>query len=140
MRTQTRDLPGRLMSGQIPFSLLTQYPYGVYNSPESEVNRMDDTCSCHNESPCACCKTKLRSEQELRDLINRLSRIEGQIRGIRSMVEKDAYCIDILTQVSAASAALSRKRSNRKAEKPSARQKTSLERKYRPQQAIIVRR
>lgn len=107
MRTQTRDLPGRFMAGQIPFSLLTQYPYRVYNSPESEVNRMDDTCSCHNESPCACCKTKLRSEQELRDLINRLSRIEGQIRGIRSMVEKDAYCIDILTQVSAASAALS---------------------------------
>ena len=39
-------------------------------------------------------------------MLNRLSRIEGQIRGIRGMVEKDAYCIDILTQVSAASAAL----------------------------------
>ena len=68
---------------------------------------MEEPCSCYNESPCACHKTKLRSEQELRDLINRLSRIEGQIRGIRSMVEKDAYFIDILTQVSAASAALS---------------------------------
>ena len=68
---------------------------------------MEDNCTCHRESPCACQRTKLRPEQELRDLTNRLSRIEGQIRGIRSMVEKDAYCIDILTQVSAASAALS---------------------------------
>ncbi len=67
---------------------------------------MEESCSCHNESPCACHKTKLRSEQELRDLINRLSRIEGQIRGIRGMVEKDAYCPDILTQSAAAAAAL----------------------------------
>ncbi len=55
---------------------------------------------------CACHKTKDRSDKELRDLLNRLSRIEGQIRGIRGMVERDAYCIDILTQVSAASSAL----------------------------------
>lgn len=53
-----------------------------------------------------CCKTKHREESEIKDLTNRLNRIEGQIRGIRSMVEKDAYCVDILTQVSAASAAL----------------------------------
>ena len=46
------------------------------------------------------------SDKEERDLLNRLSRIEGQIRGIRGMVEKDAYCPDILTQVAAASAAL----------------------------------
>ena len=45
-------------------------------------------------------------DKEERDLLNRLSRIEGQIRGIRGMVEKDAYCPDILTQVAAASAAL----------------------------------
>ena len=60
---------------------------------------MSETCCCH--------KTKERSEKELKDLLNRLSRIEGQIRGIRSMVERDAYCTDILTQVAAASAALS---------------------------------
>ena len=55
-----------------------------------------------------CCthKTKERSEEELRSLYNRLSRIEGQIRGIRGMVEKDAYCTDILTQVAAVNAAL----------------------------------
>ncbi len=56
-----------------------------------------------------CCQegTKARSEKEYRDLINRLSRIEGQIRGIKGMIERDAYCIDILNQASAASSALS---------------------------------
>ena len=53
-----------------------------------------------------CCEKKHRSKEEKRALINRLSRIEGQIRGIRGMVEKDAYCTDILIQVSAVSAAL----------------------------------
>lgn len=54
-----------------------------------------------------CCeKKKERSEKEYKDLIHRLNRIEGQIRGIRGMVEKDAYCTDILTQVAAANAAL----------------------------------
>lgn len=54
-----------------------------------------------------CChKTKERSDKEYRNLINRLSRIEGQIRGIKRMVEEDAYCIDILVQVAAANAAL----------------------------------
>ena len=55
---------------------------------------------------CCCHKTKERSEAELKDLLTRLNRIEGQIRGIRGMVERDAYCTDILMQVSAASAAL----------------------------------
>ena len=53
-----------------------------------------------------CMKTKMRSEEEKKALINRLSRIEGQIRGIKGMVEKDAYCADILIQSSAISAAL----------------------------------
>jgi DNA-binding FrmR family transcriptional regulator len=56
---------------------------------------------------CECChKTKQRSDEEYKKLINRLSRIEGQIRGIRGMVEKNAYCTDILIQVSAVNAAL----------------------------------
>lgn len=56
---------------------------------------------------CNCCqKTKQRSENEYKSLINRLSRIEGQVRGVRKMVETDAYCTDILVQVSAISAAL----------------------------------
>lgn len=54
-----------------------------------------------------CCqKTKERSDKEYRDLLNRLSRIEGQVRGIKNMVEQEAYCTDILVQVSAVNAAL----------------------------------
>ena len=54
-----------------------------------------------------CChKTKERSEKEYKDLINRLSRTEGQVRGIKKMVENNAYCPDILIQVSAVNAAL----------------------------------
>lgn len=54
-----------------------------------------------------CChKMKHRSEKEHKDMLNRLSRIEGQVRGLKRMVDEDAYCIDILTQVSAVSAAL----------------------------------
>ena len=55
---------------------------------------------------CCCHRTKVRSEEELRSLNNRLSRIEGQIRGIRGMLEKDAYCADILTQTAAVNAAI----------------------------------
>ena len=56
----------------------------------------------------ACCshKTKQRSEEEYKALINRLSRIEGQVRGVRKMIDNDAYCADILIQVSAIQAAL----------------------------------
>ena len=54
----------------------------------------------------ACHRVKHRDEAEVRRLLNRLSRIEGQIRGLRGMVEKDAYCPDILTQSAAAAAAL----------------------------------
>ncbi|MCH5296086.1 MAG: metal-sensing transcriptional repressor [Ruminococcus sp.] len=59
-----------------------------------------------NEIQCCAHKTKKRSEEEYKKLINRLSRIEGQIRGIRGMVENNAYCPDILIQVSAVNAAL----------------------------------
>ena len=55
---------------------------------------------------CCCHKIKERSEEEYKSLIHRLNRIEGQIRGIRNMVEKSAYCPDILIQVAAANAAL----------------------------------
>ncbi len=51
-------------------------------------------------------KHKQRDADERRDLITRLSRIEGQVRGIKAMVEDDRYCVDIVTQVSAVQAAL----------------------------------
>ena len=60
-----------------------------------------------------CCKTdamqgrkKVRSEQEKRDLMNRLKRIEGQVRGLERMLEEDAYCPEILVQASAVNSAL----------------------------------
>lgn len=51
-------------------------------------------------------RTKERSEKERRNMLNRLNRIEGQVRGIKKMVENDVYCPDILIQVSAVNAAL----------------------------------
>ncbi len=62
------------------------------------------------EEICPCCrpgerKTR-RDEAEKKKLINRLARIEGQIRGMRGMLERDAYCADVLTQSAAAGAAL----------------------------------
>ena len=55
-----------------------------------------------------CCshKTKHRSEEEYKALLNRLSRIEGQVRGLKEMLQRDAYCPDILVQVSAVTSAL----------------------------------
>ena len=59
-----------------------------------------------NKECCCMHRTTERSEDDRKKLINRLSRIEGQIRGIRGMVEKDAYCNDILTQSAAVNAAV----------------------------------
>ncbi|WP_155885911.1 metal-sensing transcriptional repressor [Lachnospira multipara] len=64
-----------------------------------EISADEVCCHCGN-------RTKERSDKEYKDLINRLSRIEGQIRGVKKMIESDAYCIDVLNQVSAASSAL----------------------------------
>ena len=58
------------------------------------------------EGAAACCRHKDRTPEEHRALLNRLSRIEGQVRGIRGMLEKDVYCVDILVQVAAANSAL----------------------------------
>ena len=59
---------------------------------------MSECCGCH--------KTRVRNDEELKKLTNRLSRIEGQVRGLREMLERDVYCIDVLVQVSAVNAAL----------------------------------
>ncbi|MBE6115692.1 MAG: metal-sensing transcriptional repressor [Erysipelotrichaceae bacterium] len=53
-----------------------------------------------------CTKHKQRSPEEIKALTNRLNRIEGQIKGIRKMIEEDRYCVDIITQVSSVQAAV----------------------------------
>lgn len=53
-----------------------------------------------------CRKTRVRSDEELKKLNNRLCRIEGQVRGLREMLNQNVYCADILIQVSAVNAAL----------------------------------
>ncbi len=64
------------------------------------------------EEKCPCCtasangRTKERTPAEVKKLLNRLNRIEGQVRGIKSMVERSAYCPDILVQCSAVTAAM----------------------------------
>jgi conserved hypothetical protein len=58
---------------------------------------------------CCCCsskKKKERSPEEYKLLLNRLNRIEGQIRGLKKMLENDAYCTDVLIQASAVTSAL----------------------------------
>ncbi len=65
----------------------------------------EKTC-CENERSCCCEKTTERTEEERKKLLNRLNRIEGQVRGLKGMIERDAYCADILTQSAAVSAAL----------------------------------
>ena len=67
-----------------------------------EEKNIESQCCCVSEDS----RHKVRSEKEYKDLMNRLKRIEGQIRGIEGMLEKNAYCPDILVQVSAASSAL----------------------------------
>ena len=61
----------------------------------------DTACTCHCHD-----KTKERTKEEYKSLMNRLNRIEGQVRGVKKMLENDAYCVDILTQVAAINSAL----------------------------------
>ena len=69
-------------------------------------------CCCSvsdSEADTECCcgeRKKHRSDQEYKELMNRLKRIEGQVRGLQNMLENNAYCPDILVQVSAVNCAL----------------------------------
>lgn len=82
------------------FFFIDIYPVGVYNKAAKEKERMTMDNNCCRQ------KTRERSDEEYKRLANRLSRIEGQVKGIRVMLDKSAYCPDILIQVSAATAAL----------------------------------
>ena len=63
---------------------------------------MDDTVGMNHCS----CRKRVRDEKEKRNLMNRLRRIEGQVRGLQRMLDEDAWCPDILTQTSAVNSAL----------------------------------
>ena len=70
-------------------------------------NKKECTSDSEKNMDCTCChRIKERTDKEYKSMINRLNRIEGQVRGIKKMVEEDAYCTDILIQVSAVNAAL----------------------------------
>ncbi len=71
-----------------------------------DTNIIDQKEDADTAEVCCCCKKTERTEEERRKLINRLNRIEGQIRGIRGMLERDAYCNDILIQSAAVNAAV----------------------------------
>ena len=76
---------------------------------EGDEIMSDNTNSVENiEESCPYCsgKHKERDEKEYKDLMNRLKRIEGQVRGVEGMLENDAYCTDVLIQVSAITSAL----------------------------------
>lgn len=73
---------------------------------ENDIEKMGETEQQESEEECDCCKIKHREDKEYRDLMNRLKRIEGQVRGIQGMLEEERYCVDILTQVSAVQSAL----------------------------------
>lgn len=81
-------------------------PYGYMKETLLRINNM--TKNAKKEIACPACaeRMKHRDGKELKDLTNRLSRIEGQIRGVKNMLENDAYCIDVINQVSAAVSAL----------------------------------
>ena len=66
--------------------------------------------------PACCHRTRERTPEEYRSLVHRLNRIEGQVRGIRGMLEKDAYCPDILAQAAAANAALNQQLADKQQE------------------------
>ncbi len=71
----------------------------VMSEPHIESNTHTECEHCSH-------KTKKRSPDEMKGLMNRISRIQGQLNGIKKMIENDAYCTDVLMQVSAASAAM----------------------------------
>ena len=75
-------------------------------SAEEPAAEPADAAGTPDAAPACCYRHKDRSPEEYKALVNRLSRIEGQVRGVRGMLEKDAYCVDILVQVAAVNSAL----------------------------------
>lgn len=81
--------------------------YCIINIPTGGIFYKKEKVLMNQKEKCAYCeKTTIRSKEDMKKLIHRLNRIEGQIRGIRNMLEKDAYCTDILIQSAAVNAAV----------------------------------
>ena len=80
----------------------------VQEEMREEIQEVQKEAQQENSNRCCHCMEKhsLRSEEQKKALINRLKRIEGQVRGVQQMLEKDAYCNDILVQSAAISAAM----------------------------------
>lgn len=78
---------------------------GILEEKEMNINEKKIV---YETRPTCACKLKVRDKEskEYKDLLSRLNRIEGQVRGIKNMMEEDRYCVDILTQVSAITSAL----------------------------------
>jgi len=74
----------------------------MLNDYSNEQEQLTENQCCHSQSQ----RKSHHSEQVKKNLITRLNRVEGQIRGIRGMIEKDVYCDDIITQLSATQSAL----------------------------------
>jgi len=70
----------------------------------TDTEKTEKSCCCTADSGTG--KKKMRSEEEKHELVTRLNRIAGQIRGITNMIENDAYCVDVLTQIASTQAAL----------------------------------
>ena len=91
------------MAWRIPYGGIVMRSISVGEYKEKRMEKMEE----QQEQECTCShKTKERSDKEYQDLMNRLKRIEGQVRGIQGMLQKDAYCADVLMQVAAVNAAL----------------------------------
>ena len=76
------------------------------NKSNFNSNKNDIGENISEKRKCGCEKHTQRGDEQKKSLLNRLRRIEGQIRGIQAMIERDAYCNDILIQSSAVSAAV----------------------------------
>ena len=87
-------------------SCLDKYPCRVYNPDTPRGYKGKDGAVMTEKCSCCVQRKKERTPEEYKRLIHRLSRIEGQIRGIRGMVESGAYCPDILVQSAAVNAAI----------------------------------
>ena len=94
------------MSGRTECADLSENCCGMINT--EDCVSADQGAAEEKSAPCPACghRTKKRTEKEFRDLMNRLKRVEGQVRGVEKMLEEGAYCPDIMIQVSAINCAL----------------------------------